>query len=134
MALGCQETVQTLLERDILKTSEVASSNPDCEINFSEAQGTAANDVTSVDNKIYGSKTGGAARGENLEVVEYQEGKWQEQGAPDDQLNTWADKRESECEDNDLARNLTYKGKGIDFDANQVKSIPNKCSLYIYHH
>jgi len=119
VALGCQETVQTLLERDILKTSEVASSNPDCEAKFSEAQGTAANDVTSVDNKTYGGKTGGADRGENLEVVEYQEGKWQEQGAPDDQLNTWADKRESECEDNDLARNLTYKGKGIDFDANQ---------------
>ena len=117
-----------------MKTSEVASGNTDCDVKISEAQGIAANYVTFVDVKTCGGEKEETAEEENPEEVDYQKEKWKEQGAPEDLLNTWAEKRESECEDNDSARNLTYKGKGIDFDANQVKSIPNKCSLYIYHH
>ena len=84
MALGCQQTVQTFLEREISSTAEVA--NPNCS-GFCEAAGNAANYVTSESNNYWreGSnwtcdgRKGGTAEQENDEKVEYQKKKWQEQ-------------------------------------------------------
>ena len=132
MALGCQETVQTLLEREISSTTEVA--NPDS-VGFCEAQGSAANCVSSEGNHYWteGStrtcgdgREGGRAEQENAEKVEFEENKWQEQDVskvePSDS-DTRADQRESECDEKDSAKNLSNEAEGENVGANQVERI-----------
>ena len=130
MALGCQETVQTLLEREISSTTEVA--NPDS-VGFCEAQGSAANCVSSESNHYWteGSmrtcgdgREGGRAEQENAEKVEFEEKKWQEQEVSKaEPSDTRADQRESECDEKDSAKNLSNKAEGENVGANQVERI-----------
>ena len=138
MALGCQETVQTLLGREILTTTEVAIANPDCDVRFSEVQGTAANCVTSVGNndwregskKSYSGRKGETAGQEKLEEHQEEE-KWQQQGATIEESDIWADQRESRCEENDSEKNSPNKGERGNIDAIQVESIANPFLLFI---
>lgn len=135
MALGCQETVQTLLEREISSTTEVA--NPDS-VGFCEAQGSAANCVSSESNHYWteGSmrtcgdgREGGRAEQENAEKVEFEENKWQEQDVskvePSDS-DTRADQRESECDEKDSAKNLSNEAEGENVGANQEELVFGK--------
>ena len=105
MALGCQETVQTLLEWEFLKSMEAASDNPDCNVKSDETQGVAAC-LGSVGKdcqmKILGCgrRMGETAQQENANEVEYQEENWQQQSSTKEDPGTLPENdRDFECEE-----------------------------------
>ena len=109
MALGCQETVQTLLEWEFLKSMEAASDNPDCNVKSNEAQGVAAC-LGSVDKDCQmkflenspgcGRRKGETAQQENANEVEYQEENWQQQSSTKEDPGTLPENdRDFECEE-----------------------------------
>ena len=109
MALGCQETVQTLLEWEFLKSTEAASDNLDCNVKSDEAQGVAAclgSVAKDCQMKILekppgcGRRMGETAQQENANEVEYQAENWQQQSVTKEDPGTLPENdRDFECDE-----------------------------------